>query len=75
MNAQSFFSNSVLAPFLEDVGVEYDDDDDEDAVELDAALSLEPVMISDSSHMCDSTWQMPSSTSGGRFRYPKNGDK
>jgi hypothetical protein len=55
MNAQSFFSNSVFAPFFEDVVVEYEcDDDDEEAAELDAT-SPEPMMISDSSHMCDRT--------------------
>jgi hypothetical protein len=67
MNAPSFFSNSVFAPFLEEVGAE---DEDDDAAELDATLLLEPAMISDSSHRWDRTWQMPSSTSILRFRNP-----
>jgi hypothetical protein len=69
MNAPSFFSNSVFAPFFEEVGAE--DDEDDDASELDATLLLEPAMISDSNHRWDRTWQMPSSTSILRFRNPK----
>lgn len=68
MNAPSFFSNSVFAPFFEEVGPE--DDEDDDASELDATLLLEPAMISDSNHRWDRTWQMPSSTSILRFRNP-----
>jgi hypothetical protein len=45
---------------------------------VDAALLVAPEMISDSSHMWDRTWQMPSSTWGLRDRYPtvrkKEGD-
>ena len=51
MNVPSFFSNSVFAPFFEEVGVEEDDD----AAEVDATLLVAPAMISDSSHMCDRT--------------------
>jgi hypothetical protein len=53
MNAPSFFSNSVFAPFFEEVAVEEEDDDD--AAEVDAALLVAPEMISDSSHMWDRT--------------------
>jgi hypothetical protein len=53
MNAPSFFSNSVFAPFFEEVAVEEEDDDD--AAEVDAALLVAPAMISDSSHMWDRT--------------------
>jgi hypothetical protein len=60
MNAPSFFSNSVFAPFFDVVGVE--DDDDEDATEVADMSILEPKMISDSSHMWERTWHMPSST-------------
>lgn len=42
-------------------------DDDDEATEEDG-ISLDPGITSDSSHMCESTWQIPSSTSGLRLR-------
>lgn len=66
-----------LWPFLDDdeaVDVDgilvdpYDHfDDDDEATEADG-ISLDPGITSDSSHMCESTWQIPSSTSGLRLR-------
>lgn len=59
-NLPSFFSASDFPPFLEDV-------EDEEAADVDGAL-LYSGMTSDSSHMYDKTWHMPSSTSGLRLR-------
>ena len=40
------------------------DDDESEEEELD------PAITSDSNHMWPTTWHIPSSTSGSRFRYP-----
>lgn len=58
----SFISNWNLEPFFDVVDAEED--------EVDATLLPDPEMIWESSHMCARTWQMPSSTSWLRERYP-----
>ena len=63
-NSPSLFSNSVFAPFFDE-----DVEEDDDAAKVVAMLA-EPDVISDSSHRWARTWQMPSSTSGLRVRYP-----
>lgn len=67
-NSPNFFSKWDLVPFFDD------DDDvvDEEEAELDAVLLPRPDITSESSHIWASTWQMPSSTSGGRVRNPVN---
>jgi len=60
----SFLSNCDLVPFFDDV------EDDEEAEEVDATLLPEPEIISESSHIWANTWQIPSSTSWLRVRYP-----
>lgn len=60
----SFLSVTVWAPFFDGLVGEED--------ELEATLQPEPEMISESNHIWPSTWQMPSSTSGLRERYPAN---
>lgn len=59
-NSPSFFSTPDFPPFFED-----DEDDEADDVD---GMSLDPGNTSDSSHMYESTWQIPSSTSGFRLR-------
>lgn len=79
-NSPSLFSTIDLPPFLDDdllddddeaVAIDVDDvpwDQVDDDDEEDGILFLDPGITSDSSHMWESTWQMPSSTSGLRFR-------
>lgn len=61
-NSPSFCSTIDFPPFLED-----EDDDEEEAVDVDG-MFFSPGITSDSSHMYESIWQMPSSTSGLRLR-------
>lgn len=61
----SFFSTWDFPPFFEE-----DEEEEEEAADVDVdGMSLDPGN-SDSSHMYESTWQIPSSTSGLRLRYP-----
>lgn len=62
-NSPSFLSTSDVLPF-------FDDEDEAAPDDVEAIILLNPGITSDSSHMYESTWQIPSSTSGWRFRYP-----
>lgn len=71
-NTPSLFSTLDLPPFLDEgheaIDVDpYDRVDDDDA-DADVVFLESGTTTSDSSHMWDSTWQIPSSTSGLRFR-------
>lgn len=65
-NSPSLCSTLDFPPFFDD-----DDEEEEEAADVDVdedGMFLNPGITSDSSHMYESTWQMPSSTSGLRFR-------
>lgn len=84
-NSPSFFSKSVFSPFFAEEDVEEGVAVASAAAAASAAtaaasdvvamLLLEPDTISDSSQRWARTWQMPSSTSGLRIRYPINKEK
>lgn len=60
-NTLSFFSNGDLAPCLDEVKAEEED-------EVDALLASDMYRIWDSNHILARTWQIPSSTSCLRVR-------
>ena len=61
----SFFSTWDLPPFFEE-----EEEQEEEAADVDVDGMLLDPGNSDSSHMYESAWQIPSSTSGLRLRYP-----
>lgn len=75
-NSPNFLSISDVLPFLDvdvDEAEEVEDDEDEDAhVDVEGMFFLDTGTISDSSHICERTWHIPSSTSGLRLRYPES---
>lgn len=66
-NSPSLFSTLDFPPFLDADQGDEDDDDDDEAVEVDG-MFLDSIGTSDSSHKWASTWHIPSSTSGLRWR-------